>query len=286
MYADGDAISCITSATYRINGKQDLKGVGKNPHLSSAKSKADKNIIGLLNQVETGKYVVCAYENPAELTVRDVPVRIIEVVFASVESTSALFAGNVCCMVTAEERQVEREVTVTHSVPVPESIVERAVAVAKAEMEAGDFGGDTGIPEIAYEETKETVSVPVTEKVRPVVTFRYKMDDLWVEDYAPREEASGGAAIFPLLYPLGGLPANSARKLEVYMEVEGGTLTIAAAGCRAAVAGSGIAGGYPKRPANLRIVRGHIRRRKGGYFFVLHPLKTAPKSPYSEEAFS
>ncbi len=245
-HADGDAISCITSATYRINGKQDLKGVGKNPQLSSAKSKTDKNIIGLLNQVETGKYVVCAYENPTELAVGDAPVRIIEVVFASVESTSALFVGNVCCTVTADEVSGTKEFKITHSVPVPESIVERAVAMAKAEITAGDSGGntDTAIPEITYEVIEESVSAPATEKVRPAVTFRYKMDDLWVEDYAPREEVCEGAAIFPLLYPMGGLSANSARKLEVYMEVEGGTLTIAAAGCKAAVAGSGIAGGY------------------------------------------
>ena len=46
------------------------------------------------------------------------------------------------------------------------------------------------------------------------------------------------------MYPISGLGANSAKRLEVYMTVEGGKMTIAPANCKAAVAGSGIASGY------------------------------------------
>ena len=53
-----------------------------------------------------------------------------------------------------------------------------------------------------------------------------------------------GDNIFTLLYPMGGLGANSAKTLEVYMKAEGGLLRIAPANCKAAVAGSGIASGY------------------------------------------
>jgi len=68
----------------------------------------------------------------------------------------------VCCTVTADEVSRIKEFKATHSVPVPESIVERALAMAKAEITAGDSGGNTdmAIPEITYEAIEETVSVP------------------------------------------------------------------------------------------------------------------------------
>jgi hypothetical protein len=238
-HADGDALSCITSITYKINGRHTLKGVGKNPLLSSAKSKADKNIIGLLNQVETSKYVVCAYENSSEIIVGEEAIRIIDVTFAAIESTSVLFMGNVNCIVTADEVQETKTFSASHSVPTVDSIIARAVAEATA-----DDGDDGELPDIAYETVTEEVAADVSEKVHPVVTFLYKIDDSWIDDYQPKQAVHEGENIIPLLYPLGGLGANSAKQLEVYMMVEGGTLSIAAANCKAAVAGSGIASGY------------------------------------------
>ena len=57
--ADEGQITCITSIRQKIGGRQSLKCVGKNPRLAQAKSRNDKNISGLLNQIEdnakTGK---------------------------------------------------------------------------------------------------------------------------------------------------------------------------------------------------------------------------------------
>ena len=255
-HADDDSISCITSVTYKINGKQTLKGVGKNPLLSSAKSKADKNIIGLLNQVETGKFVICAYENASELIVGTEPIRIIDVTFAAIESTSELFIGNINCVVSAEEETVTKEYVVSHEVPTVDSIINRAVEIAKKEIAeetesedgtevvAEGAGEENTIPEVEYETTASVINFPVTEKVFPVVTFLYKLDDTWVEDYQPKQKVVDGENILPLLFPMGSLGANSAKRLEVYMMMEGGELVIAPANCKAAVAGSGIASGY------------------------------------------
>ncbi len=249
-HADDDSISCITSVTYKINGKQILKGVGKNPLLSSAKSKADKNIIGLLNQVETGKFVICAYENASELIVGADAIRIIDVTFAAIESTSAIFIGNINCMVSADEENVVKEYSVTHEVPSVDSIVNRAVAIAKEELT--DSGEELDIkseeegslPEVEFETIESIMSLPVTEKVRPVVTFLYRLDDTWIEDYKPKQKVVDGENILSLLFPMGSLGANSAKRLEVYMMIEGGELVIAPANCKAVVAGSGIASGY------------------------------------------
>lgn len=249
-HADDNSISCITSVTYKINGKQTLKGVGKNPLLSSAKSKADKNIIGLLNQVETGKFVICAYENASELIVGADAIRIIDVTFAAIESTSAIFIGNINCVVSADEENVVKEYSVTHEVPSVDSIVNRAVAIAKEELT--DSGEELDIkseeegslPEVEFETIESIMSLPVTGKVRPVVTFLYRLDDTWIEDYKPKQKVVDGENILSLLFPMGSLGANSAKRLEVYMMIEGGELVIAPANCKAVVAGSGIASGY------------------------------------------
>ena len=52
---------------------------------------------------------------------------------------------------------------------------------------------------------------------------------------------------------MGSLGANSAKRLEVYMLIDGGELVIAPANCKAAVAGSGIASGYVEWDGKISI---------------------------------
>lgn len=167
-----------------------------------------------------------------------------DVTFASIESTSAVFLGNVNCVIKAEDETVIESYTVSHQVPMIDSIVERAAAIAKQTVDGKSGDIETAIPEISYEMIEESVEVPVPRKKYPVVRFRYKLDDIWLEDYTPLQKAVDGENIFSMLYPLGSLGANSAKRLEVYMSVSGGTATVAPANCKAAVCGSGIASGY------------------------------------------
>ena len=53
--ADPDKYACITSSSIKIGGRQTIRCVGRNPRLAQAKSKNDKNISGLINQIEAGK---------------------------------------------------------------------------------------------------------------------------------------------------------------------------------------------------------------------------------------
>ena len=50
-FADGTKISCITKYTFHYNAKYSAQGVGTNPELTSALSKSDKDISGLMAQV-------------------------------------------------------------------------------------------------------------------------------------------------------------------------------------------------------------------------------------------
>lgn len=51
--ADGEKISCMTKYTFVYNGKYSIQGVGQNPALSTSRSKSDKNLSGLMEQMKS-----------------------------------------------------------------------------------------------------------------------------------------------------------------------------------------------------------------------------------------
>lgn len=63
-HADETQMACVTGFQIKINGKHSLKCVGKNPRLAQAKSKNDKNLSGLLNQIEAGKIGIHTFTKP------------------------------------------------------------------------------------------------------------------------------------------------------------------------------------------------------------------------------
>lgn len=101
--ADSGKISCITSVTCRINGKMSLKCVGKNPRLSGAKSKNDKDIAGLLSQVEANKTIVYDFVNASPISIGSSPVEAMLITFVSREETSAMFLAEVLIDIKAED---------------------------------------------------------------------------------------------------------------------------------------------------------------------------------------
>ena len=83
--------------------------MGKNPKLSQAKSKNDKNISGLLAQIEAGKIGIHTFTNASAFTVADVDTKIISIEFTTTEANHAQFFGQVIVDVTAQP--VTRSVT-------------------------------------------------------------------------------------------------------------------------------------------------------------------------------
>ena len=101
----------------KIYGKQTLKGVGKNPRLAQAKSKNDKNISGLLSQIEAGKIGIHTFTNASAFTVRDQDTKIISIEFATSEDNHAQFFGQMIVDVDADE--VTRTATASGNVTIP-----------------------------------------------------------------------------------------------------------------------------------------------------------------------
>lgn len=106
-HADGTKKSCITSITYRINGKHTLKGVGKNPKLAGAKSRQEKDYDGVSDEVGNAKTVVRTYTNAAPYKINDASVQIITISFTTKKKTSALFYAEILLDAKPESGQLE-----------------------------------------------------------------------------------------------------------------------------------------------------------------------------------
>ena len=247
--ADGEQMTCITSFQCRIGGRQSLKCVGKNPRLAQAKSKNDKNISGLLNQIEAGKVGIHTFTNASAYVVAEDRVRVISIEFAAKEETHVQFFGQVVLDVRAA--QVERRACASGSVVVPVPVAGAGggtgggVAVGAVSgdgEEAGSAGDDGGTGESTENVTVE-VELPViwTEDGQAVVYVTYELNDSEILAHRPVETWGSGKHILSLYYPIDSLVPNITNTFNVYLRMEGGTGKIETGGCIASISGQGMA---------------------------------------------
>ena len=173
--ADETQIAAITGMTVRINGKTTLKCVGKNPRLSQAKSKNDKNIAGLLNSVEVGKISVHSYMNSSAFTIGENDAEIASLEFASQDDTDAEFHGSILIDITADEVQ--------------------KTATAKVD--------------------DKDIVMSWNEDGRAILKVTYVINDNVMNTYYPIETWHSGKHILNLYYPISKLNANSYNTFKV-----------------------------------------------------------------------
>lgn len=265
--ADENRISAITSMQCKIGGKHTLKGVGKNPRLAHAKSKNDKNISGLLNQIidnkEAGKIGIHTFTNASSFTVGESDVKIISIEFAPNEAVMAQFFGSVIVGVNAD--QVERSVVAREDVVIPSvevtELVEEVLPEEKngteSEVTGSEDGGvatedasegDTSEEPKVIGKTKEqtlSVELPVVwkEDGQVVVHFTFEFNDNIIEIHQPEETWHSGKHSIMLYYPIENLVANYRNIFNVYARATGGTVTVDTGDCLAAIMGQSMGAG-------------------------------------------
>lgn len=211
-HADEKQLSCITNITYKLGGKHSLKCVGKNPKLAAAKSKNDKNITGLLNQIEAEKIVVYNFINASPFTIGSSNTEIMAIAFTSKEETTATFLARILFEATNDE--VER--TVHGTVPT--------------------------VDEEGAESSKE-VDFTFSEVGQSELTVTYKMNDEEVKTFYPKKTCINGKHILTLFLPITQVIANSENTLSAYFNMASGTLTIGESQIRATISGQGLVAG-------------------------------------------
>ena len=243
--ADGEQVTCITSFQCRIGGRQSLKCVGKNPRLAQAKSKNDKNISGLLNQIEAGKVGIHTFTNASAYVVAEDRVRVISIEFAAKEETHVQFFGQAVVDVRAAQEERTASASGSIVVPIPAAGTDAGAetggnrdSAREEEGSAGDGSRTGGSTDITVE-----VELPVTwtEVGKAVAYVTYEFNDSEILAHCPAETWGSGKHILSLYYPIDNLVPNITNTFNVYLRMENGTGEIGTGGCIASISGQGMA---------------------------------------------
>lgn len=207
-HADETKRSAITSIETKINGKQKIKCVGKNPRLAGAKSKNDKNIAGLQSSMNENKLSIYTYVNALKISAGAEKTSIINIEFASGDETNAEFHAEVILDVrsNAVSRRADAETTI-------------------------EIG-----------EESKVISIPVnwTDDGKTILKAYYVLDGKEVEQFHPSETWFSGKHLLNLYYPIIEMKANELHTFEVLIELTDGTATIEPQNAMATISGQGL----------------------------------------------
>lgn len=207
-HADETKRSAITSIETKINGKQKIKCVGKNPRLAGAKSKNDKNIAGLQSSMNENKLSIYTYVNALKINAGTEKTSIINIEFASGDETNAEFHAEVILDVrsNAVSRRADAETTI-------------------------EIG-----------EESKVISIPVnwTDDGKTILKTYYVLDGKEVEQFHPSETWFSGKHLLNLYYPIIEMKANELHTFEVMIELTDGTATIEPQNAMATISGQGL----------------------------------------------
>ena len=233
--ADSQQITCVTSFTVKIGGRQSLKCVGKNPRLSQAKSKNDKNISGLLNQIEAGKIGIHTFTNASAYTLGETNVRIISIEFASKEENHAQFFGQVVVDAAADAMERTANANGTIVVPFPSTTTGSDADTGTESTEEGTAADSTGV--------SVDVSLPVvwTEDGKVICYVTFELNDAEILLHRPVETWHSGKHILSLYYPIENVVPNITNTFNVYLRMENGSGTVGIGDCIASVSGQAMA---------------------------------------------
>lgn len=100
-------LGCVMMYDYTFNGGYKITGFGSDPALATAKSKTDKNLEGLRNNVSTNEILFFNYENASAIQIGDGESKaIIDIRFTSSVSIGVLFQAEILLEATATEADV------------------------------------------------------------------------------------------------------------------------------------------------------------------------------------
>ncbi len=236
--ADAQQITCVTSFTVKIGGRQSLKCVGKNPRLSQAKSKNDKNISGLLNQIEAGKIGIHTFTNASEYSIGETDVRIISIEFASKEENHAQFFGQVVVDVAADPATRSANASGTIVIPFPSGNTGDSGGAADTENSSEDGASGEETTDISVD-----VSLPVTwtEDGKAVCYVTFELNNTEILLHHPVETWHSGKHILSLYYPIENIVPNITNTFNVYLRMEDGSGSVGIGDCIASISGQAMA---------------------------------------------
>ena len=261
--ADANKLFCMTKYTFKYNGGYEMEGVGENPALASAKSKTDKNISGLLAQVEQGKLGITTFTNASAYTIAEDDVKVISIQFATSEANHMLFFAQIVVEVKADA--VSRSAAAAGTIVVPIPVVSSGSSTSEdstgadtstetgtedsgsdssgASSEGSDTGTDSGNTTKTTIDVSVEVNLPVswTEDGQAVCIATFELNDTKKEIHQPVETWHSGKHTFLLYYPIEDVTPNYTNTFNVYLRMTGGTGTVEIGRIIASISGQAMA---------------------------------------------
>ena len=234
--ADGNALYCITKFTFQYNQYFEMVGVGKDPSLASARSKTDKNLVGLASNTDENQLVHYRFTNTQVVEVGDgkrVPVASIRFATATKASEVSLWA----------ELLLDTKLSTTHAIgstKLKDVTIADTSSPTVTELQSEIKELQTGVS--ALDERMTSAETELASPNRMTVTVAYTLagDEI---DYHPVETYDvSGKHILSLHYYIGDVKANTVYLFVIFLTAAGGSLYLDTNCINAVIEGMGLAG--------------------------------------------
>ena len=232
--ADGSKKYCITKYVFNYHGNYEMTGVGQDPALSSAKSKTDKNISGLISNTDENILVHYQFSNTKVVEIGDgkkETIASIRFATATKDSEVTMWAELLIHTTNSNKHQINNTVIDEVDVSDPPLVTE-----LQEELEASD----KAINEIntRVKETERFISSP--DKIKAKISYMLNGSEL---NYHPIETFSiDEEHIISLNYYIGNVKANTIYNFVISLEMDGGTAYFDANTVNVVLTGMGLAG--------------------------------------------
>ena len=234
--ADGDALYCITKFTFKYNQYFEMVGVGKDPSLASARSKTDKNLVGLASNTDENQLVHYRFTNTQVVEVGDgkrVPVASIRFATATKASEVSLWA----------ELLLNARLGTTHAIgstKLKDVTIADASSPTVTELQSEISELQTGVSALDERVTSAETELASPDKMTVTVSYTLAGDEI---DYHPVETYDiSGKHVLSLHYYIGDVKANTVYLFVIFLTAAGGSLFLDTNCINAVIEGMGLAG--------------------------------------------
>ncbi len=233
--ADGDALYCITKFTFKYNQYFEMVGVGKDPSLASARSKTDKNLVGLASNTDENQLVHYRFTTQV-VEVGDgkrVPVASIRFATATKASEVSLWA----------ELLLNARLGTTHAIgstKLKDVTIADASSPTVTELQSEISELQTGVSALDERVTSAETELASPDKMTVTVSYTLAGDEI---DYHPVETYDiSGKHVLSLHYYIGDVKANTVYLFVIFLTAAGGSLFLDTNCINAVIEGMGLAG--------------------------------------------
>ena len=232
--ADESKKYCISKFTFNYHGTYELQGVGKDPSLSSAKSKTDKNISGLISNTDENTLVNYSYSNSKAIDIKENKQETI---------ASIRFASGTKDSEVSFKAELLLNATSTYSHTVNDTVIDDVTVSTPplvTELQKEVEASDKAINELNSRIKSLESLVKLPDKIKVKVSYMLNGTEL---DYHPKETYGvDGDHLLSLHYYIGNIKANTIYIFTILLEVVGATIHFDSDCINALITGMGLAG--------------------------------------------